>query len=67
MLLRDYLHQRHLTQTEFADLVGVSRPACSYWLSGRNRPSPASTKTIESVTRGDVTAADLQRGWEIEQ
>lgn len=67
MLLRDYLIEHGLTHEEFASLVGVTRPAVSYWLRGQTRPNPTSAVLIARVTKGAVTAQDLQHGWEMNQ
>jgi len=67
MFLRDWLKIQKLTIEEFAGSVGCTRSAASYWLSGKTRPSPRNTKTIDRITRGQVTADDLQRGWEMRQ
>ena len=37
---------RRITQEEFADFLGVNRISVSYWLSGRNKPSPESAKIL---------------------
>lgn len=67
MLLRDYLIEQGLTHEEFASLIGVTRPAVSYWLTGKTRPNPTSAVLIARRTNGKVTAQDLQLAWEMNQ
>lgn len=64
MHLSEYLAVNSLTMTEFAARVGVTRPAVSYWLSGKTRPRAAVAARIREVTAGEVTADDLQAAWE---
>lgn len=65
MLLIDWLHEQGLSQGAFARQIGVTRPTVSFWCCGRTRPTPASAKIIKKITRGAVTAEDLQRAWEL--
>lgn len=67
MLLRDYLQQHGFTHERFADLVGVSRPAVSFWARGINRPNARAARLIAKITDGKVTAQDFQRAWEMAQ
>ncbi|ANS02937.1 DNA-binding protein [uncultured Mediterranean phage uvDeep-CGR0-AD1-C123] len=66
MLLRDWLNKHDLTITDLALRLGCSRAAASYWLAGKTRPSPKHTLAIQRLTQGNVTADDLQSGWELE-
>jgi len=65
MLLSDWLAEQGLSQQAFASLIGVTRPTVSFWCCGRTRPTPASAKILKKITRGAVTAEDLQRAWEL--
>lgn len=38
--------QRRVTLDEFGEYLGVSRTLVSYWLNGRNLPSPENAKLI---------------------
>ena len=67
MLLIEYLSDHDITITDFAKSIGCSRPAVSYWLAGKTRPTPHHTKKIAKATDGSVTANDLHVGWEIMQ
>ncbi|HBW99885.1 MAG TPA: hypothetical protein DEF77_02980, partial [Gammaproteobacteria bacterium] len=40
--------ERHLSQANFAERLGVTRTACSHWETGRAKPS---TKHIEKIAR----------------
>lgn len=65
MLLRDWISQNGMTHDAFAELIGVTRPAVSYWCSGRSRPGARSARVIATITRNKVTAEDLQLAWEV--
>jgi len=67
MLLRDYLQKHRISPQAFAERMGVSRPAVTFWIGGRVRPSPRHAKKIKTITRGEVGADDLQRAWEMAQ
>ena len=64
MLLSDYMVEENLTHQALADLLGVTRPTVSYWLSGKTRPAPASALLIKKITRGQVNPDDFQNAWE---
>tara|TARA_R110000822_G_scaffold53516_2_gene138008 strand:+ start:669 stop:875 length:207 start_codon:yes stop_codon:yes gene_type:complete len=61
MNLREWLTDQEITFTKFAELVGCTRPAVSWWAMGRSRPSPLFVDEIKKLTRGQVTAEDHQR------
>ena len=66
MLLRDWMKDNSLTITDLGNRLGCSRAAASYWLAGKTRPSAKHTAAIQNLTQGNVTADDLQNGWESE-
>jgi DNA-binding transcriptional regulator YdaS (Cro superfamily) len=60
MNLDQYLKSRALSQTEFAEVLGVTRGIVSHWIGGR-APVPAERAAdIERATRGVVTRMDLR-------
>ena len=59
MTLADYLIEKRLSGAEFARLTGISKAAVSRILRGLDKPSWASIRVIEQVTRGKVKAADF--------
>ena len=59
MKLSKYLKLHGLTHKEFADMVGVSRPTITIILNGHKNPSPLLTKTIQEITKGEVSFDDL--------
>lgn len=61
-LLAAWLEKEHLTQRAFAQLLGVTHPIVSMWLSGVRRPGLDSALAIERVTRGAVPAESWTKG-----
>ncbi len=53
-LLRKYLDDTGLDQSEFAARVGVSKGSVSLWLAGKIRPDGASALRIQSATGSAV-------------
>lgn len=58
MKLKDWLDERHMAQTAFADLVGVDKGTVSRWLNGTMPQREHRTK-IREVTGGQVTSDDF--------
>lgn len=58
MKLIDYLHERNLTQPQFAQLAGVSQSTVSRWCAGV-LPSRRSLQKLRSITGGRITAASF--------
>lgn len=60
MKLKEYIDSdRVKNAAEFAQLVGVSSPALSLYISGDRTPRPAIAKRIIEVTGGLVSYEDL--------
>ena len=59
MKLSEYLKETGLTQENFADLVGVTRPFITNILNGKKSPSIQLAGRIEEVTKGKVSLRDL--------
>jgi predicted transcriptional regulator len=59
MKLADFLSQRAMSQTEFANSVGVTTASISRYISGDRLPSAAVMRKIREVTEGKVTPDDL--------
>ncbi|MET4106136.1 helix-turn-helix domain-containing protein [Hymenobacter sp. UYP22] len=55
--IRLLLSEQHLSSTQFADVIGVSRPVISHILSGRNKPS------LEVVQKILSAFPDLSTTW----
>lgn len=55
--IRQLLHDKQLTPTQFADAIGIARPIVSHILSGRNKPS------LEVVMKILAAFADLSMPW----
>lgn len=58
--LAAYLEEKEITQTAFAEKLGVSQGAVWQWLNGVTEISPKRARQIEKVTRGAVRAVDLR-------
>lgn len=65
MLFNDWLKKEKLSYTEASAQFGVSRITIYYWAIGTNRPSPKYNHIIYEKTRGEVTANDHQRAYEL--
>ena len=59
MKLKDYIHTRNFTITEFAFLVGITPTALHNYLSKRRKPKLDIAQRIIEKTRGKVTLKDL--------
>lgn len=55
MTLSEYLKKKRLTETEFADLIGVSQAAVNRYCRGRV-PASGPLREIIRVTNGAVSA-----------
>jgi len=55
--IRQLLHDKQLTPTQFADTIGIARPIVSHILSGRNKPS------LEVVQKILAAFTDLSMPW----
>jgi DNA-binding transcriptional regulator YdaS (Cro superfamily) len=60
MNLTDYMQHAGLSQAALADLVGVSQPMVSHWLTARKAITPERARQIEHVTGGAVTRHELR-------
>ena len=61
MTLHEYLETRSLTQSAFAERIGVSSEAVNQWVKGKRIPRPEFIRGIECETEGAVAAADWFR------
>lgn len=55
MDLDEYLFRKRISQTQFANELGVSRTHLGEILRGRRSPSVKLSKKIEELTKGEVT------------
>jgi DNA-binding transcriptional regulator YdaS (Cro superfamily) len=58
MTLTEYLSTNNLTQSAFAERIGVSSEAVNQWVKGKRFPRPESIMDIERETGGKVRVAD---------
>lgn len=59
MHLKEYLDHRGISQSEFAEMVGLPRQTISRYVLGDRRPSTSIALKIEQKTRGKVSIEDL--------
>lgn len=59
MRLRDYLHSKGLTVTEFAAQIGVSHAAVVRYVHGQRRPEWSVMARIAKVTNNRVRPNDF--------
>ena len=60
MDLTAYLTEAHITQSEFAALLGVSQALVGQWARGIAVPPPVRCVEIELATDGRVSRVDLR-------
>jgi DNA-binding transcriptional regulator YdaS (Cro superfamily) len=60
MTLRDWLCQRDMSQSAFADRVGCTPNTVRRWVSG-GKPRPPTVRRIRRMTHGEVRPADWVR------
>ena len=58
MHLYQYLIQNDVSQTQFADKLGISQPTLSRYLIGSTYPTVVSAIQIERLTNGKVKCHD---------
>lgn len=59
-LLKKYLKDTGLTQTEFAEKAGVNQGLVSQWLSGKLKVSAERVIAVERATEGKLSRHDLR-------
>ena len=62
MKLSDYLKERGISKTAFAQTIGVSHVTVSLWALGKRVPSGASMVRLLEVTEGAVQPNDFFGG-----
>ena len=60
MQLYKYLIHHNISQSEFADKIGVSQPTLSRYVNGDTLPSVVIDARIEAATSGDVACGDWE-------
>lgn len=60
MNLSDYLKKHELTQSAFAERVGVTQGMVAHWVTGKHRVSAESAVKIEAATDGAVGKHELR-------
>ena len=60
MQLYKYLIHRNISQSEFADKIGVSQPTLSRYVNGDTLPSVVIGARIEAATSGEVSCGDWE-------
>lgn len=48
--IKEYREREHISQKEFANMVGVSQSMVSLWEEGKNIPRPYALKRISELT-----------------
>lgn len=59
MTLREYLEEEGLTETAFAELLGISQAAVNRYCNGIRTPHKTKLRAIVDATGGKVTANDF--------
>jgi transcriptional regulator with XRE-family HTH domain len=59
MELRDYLHFKRITTTEFAKIVGTRKQYISRISNGYRKPGEALARKISEATNGEVSFEEL--------
>lgn len=57
MKLAQFLHEKKLTQAEFANKLGITQQAVSQWING-TRPQYPYMLSVHDVTKGKVSFRD---------
>ena len=60
MQLYKYLINHNISQSEFADKIGVSQPTLSRYVNGDTLPSVVIGARIETATSGEVSTRDWE-------
>lgn len=60
MNIQDYLKAFEITQTKFADDIGVSVSMVGQWISNHRPVTPEKCVAIEKLTNGKVSRKDLR-------
>ena len=60
MQLYKYLITNNISQSEFADKIGVSQPTLSRYVNGDTLPSVVIGARIEAATSGEVSCKDWE-------
>ena len=60
MQLYKYLDTYNISQSEFADKIGVSQPTLSRYVNGDTLPSVVIGARIEAATSGEVACGDWE-------
>jgi transcriptional regulator with XRE-family HTH domain len=58
--LYKYLIHRNISQSEFADKIGVSQPTLSRYVNGDTLPSVVIGARIEAATSGEVSCGEWE-------
>tara|TARA_R100001509_G_scaffold160788_1_gene129038 strand:+ start:253 stop:534 length:282 start_codon:yes stop_codon:yes gene_type:complete len=58
--LYKYLIHHNISQSEFADKIGVSQPTLSRYVNGDTLPSVVIGARIEAATSGEVACGDWE-------
>jgi transcriptional regulator with XRE-family HTH domain len=64
MLLKDYLEDNSISQSEFARQIKIHQPNISRYLNCKQFPDVATLSIIRAATNGEVTANDFVDQWE---
>jgi predicted transcriptional regulator len=59
MTLKEYLSEQGLTESAFAELLGISQAAVNRYCNGIRTPQRMKLRAIVKATKGKVTANDF--------
>lgn len=59
MILKKWIKDNHLTQSEFADAININKHQLNKILNGRSNASVKLAMRIEDYTDGDISAIDM--------
>ncbi len=66
MKLADYLSANGISQSKFAELIGITQPTVSDLCAGKHSPRMETAERIMRATRGQVTANDFTKFAQVE-
>ena len=59
MKLKEYLEKKNMTQTEFAELVGVQKAVVGFWVEEYSSPRLLHAMRVVKITKKAVKLEDL--------
>ena len=59
MQVKDYIEKHNISQTDFANKVGISKTHVNLIIKGKRIPSVSLAKQIEILTKGKIRASEI--------